>query len=489
MRAAVYLRQSMDRAGNEYGIDRQRQDVMRLVEARGWAVVETFVDNDVSATARKPRPAFERMLTAAEAGAFDVIVARHLDRLLRRLTELERILAMYETTGVSVITSNDSIDTATDGGRLNARIMASVGQQEVERKSARQKSATSQAAAQGRWVGGRRPFGYEADGRTVRETEADAIRAGYAAALAGEPLTAIAREWNRLGHHTTQPRLDGTPREWTRNGVRDVLLNPRNAGLRRHRPTGAQGEFRKAPDAFVVGRAEWPPIVEEDTWRAAARVLVDPSRRRAPANAAALLTGVGLCGVCGATVHTGGARRGVRAYRCSESAHLQRQADPIEEYVEAVMVERLSRPDALAVFAPEVEADTRDLGSEADTLRRRLDDLAVDYADGALTRTQFRTANDRVRSRLAEIEADMANAGAANLVAPLVTGGDVAAAWADLSTDRKRAVVDALAVVTLRTVGRGRHRFTPEAFAETVEVAWRTDTGHALSSGATGSEG
>ncbi|KLL97288.1 hypothetical protein NJ76_13490 [Rhodococcus sp. IITR03] len=86
----------------------------------------------------------------------------------------------------------------------------------------------------------------------------------------------------------------------------------------------------------------------------------------------ALLTGVGLCGVCGSTVNTGGARRHYRTYRCKDKpGHLARMADPVEAYVEAVMVARLSMPDALAVFAPKVETDTRNLSREADVLRRR----------------------------------------------------------------------------------------------------------------------
>ena len=35
-KAAIYLRQSQDRTGNELGIDRQREDVMALVKARGF---------------------------------------------------------------------------------------------------------------------------------------------------------------------------------------------------------------------------------------------------------------------------------------------------------------------------------------------------------------------------------------------------------------------------------------------------------------------
>ncbi|WP_196806146.1 recombinase family protein [Rhodococcus sp. 114MFTsu3.1] len=466
MRVAVYLRQSSDREGNEYGIDRQREDVLRFVESRGWTVVDTFVDNDVSATNRKPRPAFERMLAAAEAKAFDVIVARHLDRLLRRLIELERILEMFQSTGVSVITSHDSIDTSTDGGRTNARIMASIAQGEIERKSARQRSGVIQAAKQGRWVGGRRAFGYEGDGVTVRPDEAALIVAGYADLLAGEPLTAIAKSWNASGIIPTQNKRDGSPNTWTRSGVRDVLLNPRNAGLRRHRPTGGQGEFRKDPESFVVGAAQWPAIVSEETWRATVRILTAPERKPVGVRGRSLLTGVALCGICGATVHTGGARRQIRTYRCSVSGHLQRKADPVDEYVTDVIVQRLSLPDALEVFAPAVEEGTRDLSAEADTLRRRLDDVAVDYADGTLTRDQFRTVNDRIRSRLAELETAMATAGAADTIAPLVMSDDIAQAWAALTTARQSAVIDALADVTLHSAGRGTRTFRPE----TIEI-------------------
>lgn len=479
MRVAAYLRQSMDRDGNEYGIERQRKDVETLVAQRGWTIVETFVDNDVSATSRKPRPAFDRMMQLVDEGGVDVIVSRHVDRLLRKLAELESVMERCQAHGVVIVTASDGVDTSTDGGRLVARILASVGQGEVERKSARQKSATAQAAAQGRWIGGRRAFGYEADGVTIRPGEAEAIREGYAMILAGEPVTAVMRAWNDRGLKSTQNKRDGSPNTWARGGTRDVLLNPRNAGLRRHRPENSHEAFRQNPEAFIVGRAEWPGVVDEDTWRAAVRILVSPDRRRPAINAQALLTGVGRCGRCAAegidsTMHTGGARRHYRTYRCKTNpSHLARQAEPIEEYVEAVMVERLSRPDALAVFAPTVEAATRDLGAEADTLRRRLDDLAVQYADGMFTPQQFRTVNDRVRSRLGEVEADMATAGAADLVAPLVTSGDVAAAWADLTTPRKRNVIDALAVVTMLPLGRGRHRFTPESFAATIEINWR----------------
>ena len=90
--AAIYLRQSQDRDGTGYGVDRQREDARRLIDSRGWTVAAEFVDNDVSALSRKPRPQFVEMLRRVDAGEFDVIVARHMDRLLRRLAEFESVI-------------------------------------------------------------------------------------------------------------------------------------------------------------------------------------------------------------------------------------------------------------------------------------------------------------------------------------------------------------------------------------------------------------
>ncbi|OOL30787.1 hypothetical protein GQ85_17735 [Rhodococcus rhodochrous] len=467
-RVVAYLRQSQDRDGNEYGISRQRDDVTRLVEARGWTVAEEYVDNDTSATSRKPRPAFDAMMDAVDRGEIDVIVSRHVDRLLRRLSELEHVLERCAPHGTTIVTAADGVDTSTDGGRLVARILASVGQGEVERKSARQKSAMAQAAAQGRWVGGRRAFGYESDGVTIRPDEAAAVRAGYAAVLAGEPLTDIARAWNAAGFTTTQ--AGGA---WERSSVRDVLLNARNAGLRRHRPEGSHESYRKDPLAYVVGTAEWPALVPEETYRAVVALLTDPSRRTGTRGAKALLTGIGLCGVCddGTTVHAGGARRTVRSYRCSAHNHMQRIAEPIEDFVGRVIVRRLSMPDALAVFSPTVEADVTPLRNEADVLRRRLDDVAADYGAALMTRSQFLTATERARARLAEIEDEITAAGSVDLIAPLVQSDDVEAAWAGLSNARKRAVIDVLADVVIHPPGRGVRTFRPE----TVEIRWRTE--------------
>lgn len=461
MRVALYLRQSQDRSGEQLGIDRQRDDCQRLIAARGWTVAAEFVDNDVSALSRKPRPQFNTMMARVDAGEFDVIVSRHMDRLLRRLAELENVIERCQSTGTTIVTAADGIDTGTDGGRTVARIMASIAQGEVERKAARHRSAAMQAAKQGRRIGGRRPFGYDADGVTVRSAEAALIRQGFADFLAGESFGEIARRWQSAGQRTPQGN------DWTRYAVREVLLNPRYCALRRHVPTGDLAAMRKDPERFIVGPAAWPAIVDEPTWRAVARTMSSDDRRRAPVAAKGLLTGLGVCGVCGETVQRSGASVDAPQYRCRSRQHVTRQAQPVDDYVTEVVLERLSQPDAAKLWTAELP-DAAALMAEADTLRRRRDDIAVDYADGAMDRAQFRAANERVLARLAEYEAQIAAAGSASPLA-IVAAGDVRAEWERLSVTQRRNIIAALMTPVLHLPGRGTRTFRPE----TVEICWK----------------
>ncbi len=469
VRVAAYFRQSQDRDGNEYGIGRQRDDVLRMCAARGWTITDEYVDNDVSATSRRPRPQFNEMMKAVDAGEYDIIVARHMDRLLRRVSELEHVLERCTASDTYICTASDGVDTSTDGGRLVARILASVGQGEMERKSARQRSAYRQAADAGRWVGGRRPFGYESDGVTVREPEAVAIRQGYQDIIAGVSAGEVARRWTAAGLRTPQSEHTGAAGGWTNTGVRYVLTNPRNAGLRRYRGDYTRLQQRQDPTLGIVGRAEWPAIVSEDVWRAACSILTDPGRRRAGRIPLRLLTGIARCAVCGETLHGSAGHAGRPGYRCRSRRHVSRASGPVDDYVEAVVVARLSQPDAVAVFAPQVKQDVTPLATEAQAVRERLDGVAAQFADGVLTDAQLRTITTRLRDRLAELESEMAEIGRANTVAPLASAADAAAVWETLDMSRKRAIISALMEVTVHSPGQGVREFRPE----TVEIEWK----------------
>lgn len=478
--AVLYLRQSQDRAGDELGIARQREDTRKLADLRGWRIVAEYVDNDTSAAGKRQRPGFDSVLKAVEDGRAAAVVAWDMTRLTRNSRDRLRILEVGKQHNLTVaFVRGTDLDLSTPAGRLTADILGSVAQHEIEQKSDRQSRAARQAAEQGRRIGGRRPFGYESDGLTVRTPEADALVAAYQAVLVGVPLGRIAAEWNGQGLRTPQTKRDGTPSTWTGQTLRSTLLNPRYAGLRAHVTESMLRTMnpRAARLAAVVGPAAWEPLVSEETWRAVVSVLTDPSRAKLPRSSRGLLTGLALCGVCGATVHRGAAparrgRPGHPTYRCRAAlGHVGRAAQPVDEYVAGVVVARLEQPDALdLLLADTPRSDAAHLRMEARALRVRLDALAGLLADGVLTEAGVRRESAKLRTKLAEVEADQADAGRVGVLGPLIGAPNVQEAWDAYGTDRQRAVIEALMTVTLLPPGRGTRTFRPDS----VVVAWNS---------------
>ncbi|MFD4790549.1 recombinase family protein [Streptomyces sp. NPDC058459] len=183
------------------------------------------------------------------------------------------------------------------------------------------------------------------------------------------------------------------------------------------------------------------------------------------------------------TSGTGKARQHQIAYRCRGGAHVTRTAHLLDGYVEAVAIERLSRPDAVALFVPSPRTgdSTEQLALRANTLRVKLDQYGMDYADDLITRKQMLDGTARTRTKLAEIEVEMARRATVPVLARLPLGTPkIAKAWKDYTLERKRAIIDALMEVTVLPSRRGRPKgFKPGAgqvyFDPTaVRIEWKT---------------
>ncbi|MCV7579576.1 recombinase family protein [Micrococcus luteus] len=442
MRAAIYLRISLDRYGDGLAVDRQREDCERIVEERGWDLVAIYDDPSISASSRTTiRPGYEQMIRDWTAGKFDAIVCWDLDRLTRQPRQLEDWIDAAEQRGLLLVTANGEADLTTDAGRFFARMKAAVSRQEIERKSARQKRAAQQRAQLGKAWGPRRPFGFEDDKVTHRLPEAEVVRRIYNDFISGVGQHDLCRRLNAEGHRTS------TGNEWTQPVLRQFLLNPRNAGLRAYK-----GE--------IVGKAAWSPIVSEATFQAARDRLQGRSTGKGGGTGKHLLIGVAQCGVCDGPVGTSYTSSGARQYSC-RAGHVSRSAERVEQYVEATIVEILTRHGVRA-FLRRAEPAQVDLTNEADALRARQEALMTEFADGELSASQLRTANARIKERLAEITARMVTSESNAALRPLMDVDDIATAWETLDIPRRRAVIDALANVRIMRTTKG-FKFDPSS--------------------------
>lgn len=461
VRAGLYLRISLDVTGEQLGVDRQRTAGQRIAEHHGWTIVREYVDNSVSAfKTRKADSAYARLVDDVRTGSITAVIVWDIDRLTRIPREIEDWIDLAQHKGVRLVTMDGQCDASTENGRVYLRIKAAISRHEIELRSKRQRAATQQRRARGLPPIGPRALGWTHGGMVIVEHEAEAIRSACAALLAGASLRSIARTWNDAGLRSA------TGNRWVPHTVRDVLLNPRIAALVAERAPGpGAGLWR------VVGAGAWPAIVPEETWRAVTATLRDPGRRTTASNQRKyLLSGLALCGVCGRVMTSGGTTSKVRTYRCSSERHIIRAAQPIDDYVTATVLDHLASPEAAKMVLPASHAvDVRAVRAEVVVKRTRLAQLAELVGDGTLTPDQVRNTKRRLTSEIAQLEAQLADAGRGNATAALLAADDIVAAWRALDVDQQRTFIGSVVEsITLHPVGQGAKRFRPD----TIQIRW-----------------
>lgn len=456
--AAIYVRISSDKTTEKAGVTRQRKDCQALADRLGWNVVEVFEDNDISAHSGKPRPAYRAMLDAARRREISGIIAWHTDRLHRRTVELEEFIHIVEDNSVQVqtVTAGD-IDLTTASGRMYARTLGNLAQYEVDHAKERMKRAKGDAAAQGRYRGGPRPYGFEPDGVTIRESEAEVIRWTTDAIIAGRSLRAVAREMNERGHFTAgRQRKDGTyasePKPWMYNNLKDMLVRPRNAG---HVHTG-----RADTGKVEITKAHaFEGIVTDDQWRAVFGMLTAPSRKSSHGNTARHLgSGIYRCGreECSSTLRAvplGGtpSRKQERTwlYRCTEKAHLSVSLAQTDKHVRQVVADLIRDPRVVAAMTTDDDAATADR-ARRESLTLRLAQFESDYTDGVIDGAMYQRATAKVKSDLAEVEDRMNHRLRETVSADVLGASDPGATFLAAPIDVQRAIVATVVSVEVR---------------------------------------
>jgi site-specific DNA recombinase len=446
-KAAIYLRQSLDATGERLAVDRQREDCQAIAAARGWTVIGEYVDNSISASKKtKRRPEYDRMVDDFTAGRFTALVCYDLDRLTRQPRQLEDWIDAAEERGLLLVTANGEADLSTDGGRLFARIKASVARAEVERKSARQVRAAQQRADRGRPPSGVRLTGYTTAGDVI-EGEALDVHELFDRFIEGDSLRALAA-W--LTARQVPTRRGGA---WSPSSVRTMLTNPRYAGraVYRGEETGKAGA--------------WAPIVTDDVFAIAQGVLNDPRRRtHRGTDRRHLGSGLYVCGRCGDRVRAWSGDR----YRCANACFTRSQA-PIDALVLAVVRAVLARPGLAESLHPATDVDGLRLAGEVKALRERLARIEADYDEGVIDGRRYTVAAGKVRAQLQQVETTQGQRAAGRRGASVLAAVAPVAEFDAAPLMIRRAVIDALCTVRLHPAPHGRKTFDPES----VTIEWK----------------
>jgi DNA invertase Pin-like site-specific DNA recombinase len=411
----------------------QLADLRRLATSRGYAIAGEYVDDGLSAARAENRPDFDRLMRDLPEHRGAVLLATEESRFARNEIEKAGLMLACANASVTWETVRDgTVDPATASGALMATLRGGIDAFESRRKAERQKAANLHRRENGlHYTNGPAPFGWNEDRITLNEPQAELIRSGSVALLAGGSLHSITKDWRASG--IAPPRA----RAWTRVSVLMTLKRWRNAAVVAYqdqplRDDSAPGNLKP----YKIG--QWEPILTvADVEAARAIILAKTGTKRI---ASRLCSGVARC-ACGEYMIATGAN-GARAYMCSARIRGLAKPGTVHAGIKAELLEAKVRDELITSYfiAPSSSGPAED---EAKTLASLYERRAA--AESAMARlldqveagtlkereiasrvTKRREAIDQLDGDIARLSAESAHASLLNsIMAEILLAADV----------------------------------------------------------------
>jgi DNA invertase Pin-like site-specific DNA recombinase len=150
IRMAVYARVSTTNHGQDVTV--QTRDLEQFAEARGWHMVDAYIDAGVSGT-KDSRPELNRLMADAHKRRFDVVAVWRFDRFARSVSHLLRALETFNALGIAFVSLSENVDTTTPTGKMIFTVLGAVAELERSLIAERVRAGLRNARAKGKTLG------------------------------------------------------------------------------------------------------------------------------------------------------------------------------------------------------------------------------------------------------------------------------------------------------------------------------------------------
>ena len=168
-----------------------------------WIVLKKYIDEGITGTQAKKRPAFLQMVQDAKQKKFDLIVTREVCRFARNTVDTLVVTRELKNYGVEVYFVVDNIWTMDGDGELRLTIMATLAQEESRRTSERVRAGQKISRDKGVLYGNGNILGYDRDKNTgtyvINPEQAETVRMIYDLYSSGKGISQIRDEMIRRG--------------------------------------------------------------------------------------------------------------------------------------------------------------------------------------------------------------------------------------------------------------------------------------------------
>ena len=269
-RVSIYGRVSTEHEAQLSALENQMQwyeDQARYHP--NWTVVETYIDEGITGTQAKKRPAFLRMLEDARQGKFDLIVTREVCRFARNVVDTLVVTRELKSIGVEVFFIEDNIWTMDGDGELRLSLMATLAQEESRKTSERVKAGQKISRDNGVLYGNGNILGYDRVGDTyvINEEQAETVCMIYDLYLQGYGSMKIANILTEQKRKTASGLV-----KWSISNIMRAIRNATYTGTKCYNKSRSNNFLEQKRinnldmSTYEYVEGDFPAIISQEVW-------------------------------------------------------------------------------------------------------------------------------------------------------------------------------------------------------------------------------
>lgn len=234
-----------------------------------WYILKKYIDEGITGTQAKKRPAFLQMVQDAKQKKFDLIVTREVCRFARNTVDTLVITRQLKEIGIEVYFVEDNIWTMDNDGELRLTIMATLAQEESRKTSERVRAGQKISRDNGVLYGNGNILGYDRLGDTyvINEDQAETVRIIYDLYLKGNGFNKIVNELVRLKRKDSSGMV-----RWDATKVSRILHNATYKGYQGYYKSYKNNHLdqktivNRDEDTYLYVKGRFTPIISEEVW-------------------------------------------------------------------------------------------------------------------------------------------------------------------------------------------------------------------------------
>lgn len=316
----LYIRLSReddDKVEMSESITNQKSLLLQYVKENNLRVYDIYVDDGYSGT-NFDRPNFNRLLSDIELGKINMVITKDMSRLGRDYIGTGNLIEKYfPEHNVRYIAVTDNIDTFLDSSNNDiAPFKAIMNDMYAKDISKKIKSSLKAKMKEGKWVGGRTPFGYDKDKDNknhlvINEEQANVVKRIFDMCLEGLSFFKIAKQLTNEGVKTPaqyysfewKNNYDLNYGEWHSKTIRDILTNQMYIGdLVQNKRSKVNYKVKKVlkndPENYIIVKNTHEPIIDKEIFYEVQK-RIPKNKGRNEKKEIHLLDGLLYCGNCG----------------------------------------------------------------------------------------------------------------------------------------------------------------------------------------------